>query len=197
MAIRKESNYSFSFSHEWTRECNGDALICTVREKARKGEQLRRRFSFVLVNVYLAPAFGAETNRSQREGAKVRWELALEKNNGIVAGDFNAHSKRWDAALDREGRDVWARWMEDLIDTYDLQITNDGEHTFFRDNSEYSAAINLTLSGSDVIISDWEVVRDDAAVTGSDHEVIRWKAGGRHEDPRPGRNEEEGSTAWE
>ena len=123
----------------------------------------------------------ADVNRRHRPGGEAEWEEILHEENGIIAGDFNCHSKRWDSGVKAEGADFWTRWTEELIDTYDLQIINNGKATYHKDNSDCSSAIDLTLAGRKFQIEGWEVVTDDDAPTGSGHEVIRWRAKGIQE----------------
>ena len=175
-AVRLDSMYSFSFSHRWTGECEGDALVCSAERKRRIGSvsEGKKSEKFVIINLYLAPVFGARTNRDQRPGSKLLWREALERDNGIIAGDFNCHSKRWDNKRETEDQDRWTKWTEDLIDTHELTIANNGDYTYYKDNSEYSSAMDLTLAGSMVEICDWKICSEDEADTGSDHEIIQF-----------------------
>ena len=110
-AIRLDSMFSFSFSQRWTAECEGDALVC-VAERKKKGtgrEEKGRKEKFIIINLYLAPVFGTETDRDRRTGSKLQWTEALARDNGVIAGDFNCHSKRWDNKIETENRDRWIR----------------------------------------------------------------------------------------
>ena len=180
-AVRLDSMFSFSFSQRWTAECEGDALVCSVEKKrgaAREAEG--RKEKSVIINLFLVPVFGTEADRNRKPGSKPQWTEALSRNNGVIAGDFNCHSKRWDK-IETKNRDRWTRWTEDLIDTHELEIANDGEHTYHKDNSEYSSAMDLTLAGTMVEVHNWTMIDDDTAVTGSDHEIIQFGIKGTQE----------------
>ena len=108
----------------------------------------------------------------------VNWEEILGDLDGkcIIAGDFNSHSKRWDNGANvREGGGS-ARWLERLINDYNLSIHSSGEATYYKDNSACSSAIDLqvVLAQRGVRVVGWRVEDDDEAATTSDHEVISW-----------------------
>ena len=90
-------------------------------------------------------------------------------------GDFNAHSPVWNPRCTTR-RD--ARFLEDLIDTFDLTVLNDDSPT--RLGGENHSIIDLTLANGEALAGcrDWKVLSD--ASTGSDHLPTTWK----WDDPR-------------
>jgi len=89
----------------------------------------------------------------------------------VLAGDFNAHSKRWDPRC-TEPRD--AVFWEDIIDENGLEIRNDDRATHYwkRGDLEVKSVIDLTLANRR--IRKWTILAENHA-TGSDHEVIEWE----------------------
>ena len=179
-AFRRGTRYSFSLLSKSTRECEGDALGIEVRVRGQRTGQTTR-----LCNIYSAPVFDRPGgSRPVEEGD---WEALLGDGKGVIAGDFNSNSKRWDHEDVREGGGA-ARWTIGLIDDFNLRACNSGEATYFKNGSSYSSAIDLTLAGSEVQVEKWEVIKDDEATTGSDHEVISWEV---NVGPKGGSEEEE------
>jgi hypothetical protein len=89
----------------------------------------------------------------------------------MLAGDFNAHSQRWDLRC-TERRD--AAYWEDIIDEHGLVIGNDDRptHHWTRNESEGESIIDLTLANRPV--GKWMIL-DGSHVTGSDHKIIEWE----------------------
>lgn len=136
-----------------------------------------------ICNMYSAPVFG-QVGQRERPAERGDWLDMLGDGKGVVAGDFTSYSRRWDSGPNVKGGGP-ATWTIGLIDEYGLRVCNSGEATYYKDNSTYSSAISLTLAGTGVQVSDWEVVKEEEAVTGSDHEVISWKVNvGPHGGPK-------------
>ena len=135
-----------------------------------------------VANVYAAPVFGASGGERPCEG--IDWTGVLEDGKGVMGGDFNCHSNRWDRREEKEyGRD--AEWTLGIIDEFGLRIINDGTCTYNkhdRNGGFYESVIDLTLAGEEVRVSDYRVLEGDQGETGSDHRVISWRIdlGGGH-----------------
>ena len=86
----------------------------------------------------------------------------------MLAGDFNAHSQRWNPKC-TERRD--AAYWEDIIDEHGLLIENDDRptHHWTKNESEGESIIDLTLANRP--LGKWSIL-DWSHVTGSDHEII-------------------------
>ena len=92
----------------------------------------------------------------------------------MVAGDFNAHSPRWNPQCSQiQRRDT--RFLEELIDTHDLQVLNGVKAT--RPGSECHSIIDLTLATPHAApyCKEWRILDADQVATGSDHVVIEWR----------------------
>ena len=167
-AIRKGQSWSASLVDRLTREGGGDVQVLEIRNS--EGELGAR-----VANVYMAPIFGS-TGR-ERPGEGIDWTGVLEDGKGIMGGDFNCHSSRWDHREERErGRD--ADWTIGVIDEFDLRIINNGTSTYHRHDKEkglYESVIDLTLAGDEVRVSNYKVLKGYQGETGSDHRVISWR----------------------
>ena len=62
----------------------------------------------------------------ERLARKLSWQRVIRRGGTVLAGDFNAHSRRWDP-----GRRVQrnAAFWEDVIDENGLDVGNDGQPT--------------------------------------------------------------------
>jgi hypothetical protein len=72
---------------EWTdlsRGANEDDIATDVR---RRGESITR-----IVNVYDQK----NTHSGERPAQKLNWQRVIRQGGTVLAGDLNAHSKRWD-----------------------------------------------------------------------------------------------------
>jgi ribonuclease HI len=158
-ARRRDSDWTFSTEDNLTREGEGDVQSIAVGRLGRAGRVVR------VVNTYCQRRVGEEGRPGERAG----WERLLEEG-AIVAGDFNAHSPRWNSFCET-ARDQ--HFLEDLIDTYDLTVHNSDQAT--RPSSTVHSIIDLTLSTPGLAsgLRGWQIL-GPADSTGSDHEVLEW-----------------------
>jgi len=86
----------------------------------------------------------------------------------MLAGDLNAHSRRWDPR-GKEQRDV-TTWQE-IIAEHGMEFGNDDQptHHWARNGEESESTIDLTLASRP--ITRWTIL-DWRHAPGSDHEVI-------------------------
>jgi hypothetical protein len=146
---------------EWTdlsRGANDDVMVTDVK---RRGEKMTR-----IINVYDQ----RDVQTGERRARKLNWHRAIRQRGGkIIAGDMNAHSRRWDPRC-REQRD--ATFWEEIIDEHGLEIGNDDDrptHHWERNGKEGESTIDLTLATRP--ITRWTTLGGSHA-TGSDDEVI-------------------------
>jgi hypothetical protein len=144
-----------------SRGANEDVIATDVR---RRGERITG-----IVNVYDQK----NTHSGERPARKLNWQRVIRQGGTVLAGDFNAHSKRWDPRCQVQ-RD--AAFWEDVIDENGLEIGNDGRptHHWTREDQEGESVIDLALANRPIV--KWTILVDDHA-TGSDHEVIEWEVG--------------------
>jgi len=109
----------------------------------------------------------------ERPARKLNWQRVILQGGTVLAGDFNAHSKRWDLRC-LEQRD--ATFWEGVIDENGLEIGNDGRptHHWTREAQEGKSDIDLTLANRSIV--SWTILSDDHA-TGSDHVAIELDVG--------------------
>ena len=159
MAIRKGSGLVVDERTDLSRGANDDVIVTDVR---RGGEKITR-----IVNVYDQ----RDTQSGESQVQKVNWQRVIRQGGTVHAGDFNAHSSRWDPRC-RAQRD--AAFWEPVIDENGLEIGNDGRSTHYwaREDHEGESVIDLTLANQPIMR--WTILADDHA-TGSDHEVIKWE----------------------
>jgi len=159
-AIRRGSGLVVDERTDLSRGANEDVIATDVR---RRGERITR-----IVNVYDQK----NTHSGERPAQKLNWQRVIRQGSTVLAGDFNAHSIRWDPRCQVQ-RD--AAFWEDVIDENGLEIGNDGEatHHWTREGHEGESVIDLTLANRP--ITKWSILADDDHATGSDHEVIEWE----------------------
>ena len=94
-------------------------------------------------------------------------------NQFIICGDFDAHHNWWNSKIQHAIRsENLVKWLKinkcSLINTPDLC-------TFYAHSGSSSSVIDLTFANSKIenAITNWAI--DENAVTGSDHEVIRFE----------------------
>ena len=124
-ARRIDSEWDFTCEDRITSgEAEGDVQVLAMR---RKGKQER---ICCIVNAY----FETEREGHHRPAERAQWDLLLEENNGpiMLAGDFNVHSSVWNPQCQERRR---ARFLDDLIDTFQLKILNDDSQSRFSGNS--------------------------------------------------------------
>jgi len=116
-----------------SRGANDDIIVTDVR---KRGEKIMR-----IVNVYNQ----RDTQSGERQAQEVNWQSVIRQDGTVSAGDFNAHSSRWDPRC-RAQRNA-ASW-EVVIDEYGLEIGNDGRSTNYwtGEDHEGESVIYLTLA---------------------------------------------------
>ncbi|XP_066975443.1 uncharacterized protein [Macrobrachium rosenbergii] len=84
-------------------------------------------------------------------------------------GDFNAHNPLWGSqCLDSKGKII-----EDLIDTNDVALYNNGSMTFHNIHHNHLSALDLSISSTNIHLDfNWSVNED---LNGSDHYPIHLK----------------------
>jgi len=140
-----------------SRGANEDVIATEVR---RRGERITK-----IVNIYDQK----NTHSGERPARKLNWQRAIRQGSTVLAGDFNAHSIRWNPRCPVQ----WdAVFWEEVIDQNCLEIGNDGEatHHWTSEGHEGESVIDLTLANR--TITKWSILADDDHATGSDHEVI-------------------------
>jgi len=113
-----------------------------------------------------------DVHTGERRARKLIWHRAILKGGGTtIAGDINAHSRRWDPTC-REKHDV--TFWEEIRDEYGLEIRNDDwpTHHWARNGEHGEWTIELTLATRP--ITRWTLLERSHAI-GSDHEVIEWQ----------------------
>ena len=111
------------------------------------------------------------THSGEKPARRLNCQGVVRQGSTVLAGDFNAHSIRWDPRCQVQQNAVF--W-EDLIDENGLEIGNDGEATqhWTKEGHEGQSVINLTMANRP--ITKWPILADDNAA-GSEQEVIRWE----------------------
>jgi endonuclease/exonuclease/phosphatase family metal-dependent hydrolase len=83
-AIRKGSGLVVDDRTDLSRGANNDVIVTDVR---RRAEKITR-----IVNVYDQK----DTQSGERPARKLNWQSVIRQGGTVLAGDFNAHSSRWD-----------------------------------------------------------------------------------------------------
>jgi hypothetical protein len=158
-AIRRGSGLVVDERTDLSRGANHDVITTDDR---RRGETITR-----IVNVYNQK----DMQSGERPARKLNWQRVIRQGGTVLAGDFNAHSTRWDPRCQVQRN---ATFWEDVIDENGLVIGNDGRATHHRtrEGHEGESVIYLTLANRPITM--WSILVNDHA-TGSDHEVIEWE----------------------
>ena len=84
----------------------------------------------------------------------------------LLLGDFNAHNPLWGGQiLDNKGKVI-----EDLVDSNDIVLFNDGSMTFHNVHGNQFSAVDLSISSSNMLLDfNWSV---NEFLNGSDHYPI-------------------------
>jgi endonuclease/exonuclease/phosphatase (EEP) superfamily protein YafD len=92
--------------------------VVMVTDVKRTGEKLTR-----IINVYNQ----RDVQTGERRARKIKWHRAIRQGGGtIIAGDINAHSPR---RVPRCRGQRNAKFWEEIIDVYGLEIGNDDRPT--------------------------------------------------------------------
>ena len=135
----------------------------TVTDVRRRGETITR-----IVNIY--DQKDTQSGERERPARKLKWQRVMRQGSTVLAGDFNAHSSRWDPECQVQRN---AMLWKDVIDENGLEIGNDGRatHHWTRKGHEGESVIDLTLANRPITQG---AVQAHDYTTGSDHEVIEW-----------------------
>jgi len=160
-AIQRGSGLTVDERTDLSRGATEDVIATDV---SRRGERIMR-----IVNI----DDQKNTHLGERPARKLNWQRVIRQRGTVLAGDFNAHSKRRDPRCQVQQN---AGFWEDVIDENRLEIGNDGRptHHWTRKDQEGESVIDLTLANRRIV--KWTILADDHA-TGSDHELIEWEVG--------------------
>jgi len=160
-AVSKGSRLATDERTDLSRGANDDVI---VTEFKRRGEKMTR-----VIYIYDQ----RDMRTMERQARKIHWSRIIRQRGGgtILAGDFNAHSRRWDPRC-KEQRDT--TFWEEILDEHGLENGNDDQptHHWARNGEEGETTIDLTLASRP--ITRWTIL-DGRHATGSDHEVIEWE----------------------
>jgi hypothetical protein len=160
-AVPKASGLASDKRTDLSRGANDDVIVTDVQ---RRGEKMMR-----VINIYDQ----RDVRTRERQARKTNWSRIIRQRGGgtILAGDFNAHSRRWDPRY-KEQRD--ATFWEEIIDEYGLEIGNDDQptHHWAGNGEEGESTIDLTLASRP--ITRWTILAGRHA-TGPDHYVMKWE----------------------
>ena len=108
-AVRRGQPWSASLIDRLAGDSRGDVQVLDIKHSS--GTLIAR-----VVNVYAAPVFGSGSN--DRPCEEANWTEILEDGTGVIGGDLNCHSSRWDDKEEKdEGRNaawtigVTPRWL--------------------------------------------------------------------------------------
>lgn len=138
---------------------NDDVIIPDVRKRE---ESVTR-----IINIYDQ----RDTQLRERPTWKLRWQGIIRQGGTVLAGDFNAHSRRWDPGCTEQQDAIFCK---DIIDEKGLEIGNNdwATHHWKREDLERKSIIDLTLTNQQ--IRKWTILAKNQA-TGSDHKVREWE----------------------
>jgi hypothetical protein len=118
----KTSEWTCSPEDNLTRDSQGDVQLLALGRRGQKGRLVR------IANVYSSKVFRGGPGRPAH---LANWADILREDT-ILAGDFNAHSPRWNP---HESQRRNHHFLEELIDDFGLIVHNDGTATRHKDNT--------------------------------------------------------------
>jgi len=125
----------------------------------------RGKDAIIIANVY-DQGVGSEAVRPAQQAA---WSKITRHRRVIIAGDMNAHSKRWNPRATRPRNHTFG---ERLIEEENLFVWNTEEATRIAPGAMNHSIIDLTLSSPNMELN-WCLLGEVA--TGSYHELIAWE----------------------
>ena len=156
MAIRVDCKLRYEVRQELMGEPGGDVVVVDLfTEKGR----------IKIVNVYDQRKFVAGRQTNQRPARDIEWERVVQ-GKVILAGDFNAHSPRWN----KTGIKRDQGFLEKLMDDHDLEYIGNGEPT----RGESTIDLVLASSGPLAAAIDYQIREEVWHATGADHAMIEW-----------------------
>jgi len=158
-AAGKGSGLALDSRRDLSKGGNDNVIVTDVR---RRGEKVTR-----IVDMYDQK----DTQSRERPARKLGWQRIIWQGCTMLAGDFNAHSKRWDPRCTEPRDDVF--W-EDIIEENGLEIGNDDRATHYWKTGDLEAKSVIGLTLVNQPIGKWTILAENHA-TGSDHEVIEWE----------------------
>jgi len=157
-AVRKGSGLATDERTDLSRGANNDVMVTDVKRRAEKMTRI--------INLYDQ----RDEQSTERRARMLNWQRAIRQGGGtIIAGDMNAHSRRWNLRCRVQ---CIATFWEEIIDEYGIEIGNDDDlstHHWARNGEEGESTIDLTLATRP--ITRWTTL-DWSYAIGSDHEVI-------------------------
>jgi ribonuclease HI len=164
-AQRTATAFRVNTRWKWTARTDLDAV---AEGDAQVWDLQRGTARIRIANVYdqIRQSDGSRPSRF------INWTEVINSRT-VVAGDFNAHSRRWNPLLNAPARNH--RYLEDFIDTHALSPVGDGEATCFSPNATNYSVIDLVLVTQEIADNvNTKTMNEDAYATGSDHHIIRW-----------------------
>jgi hypothetical protein len=118
MARRVDSEWTCSTEDRLAEGMEGNVQVLSIGKRGYVGREVR------IVNVY-------DQNRTpddhERPARHADWDAILADAEVILAGDFNAHSPRWNPYY--PNRRECHEFLEHPVDEYSLVVNNDGSVT--------------------------------------------------------------------
>jgi len=159
-AVRQASGLATDKRTDLSRGANDDVIVTDVQ---RGGEKMTR-----IINVHDQ----RDVRTGERLARKINCSRIIrQRGSTILAGDFNAPSRRWDPRCkEQRNATVW----EEILDEHGLEIGNDDQaaHHWARNGDEGELTIDLTSTSRP--ITRWTIL-DGRHTSGSDHDVIEWE----------------------
>jgi hypothetical protein len=109
--IRKGSGLVVDQQTDLSGGANNKVILTDIR---RRGEKITR-----IVNVYNQK----DTQSRETPARKLNWQSVIWQGGSVLAGEFNAHSSRWDPRCSAQQD---APFWEGVIDENGQEIGNDG-----------------------------------------------------------------------
>lgn len=189
VCLVSEPNRALAGSRGWLVDERGDAAIWVVNKAIRVAAfgsndgaaWVTLQGGETIFSCYFSPNRPIEEFQTFLDS--LTGKMTSIRGPLIVAGDFNAKSPQWGAALwDNRGHD-----LSDWASSAGLVVANEGSEPTFLRTTGQGSVVDVTMYSENVRLEDWRVLVD--VETLSDHRYISFRVGASQreaETPVPG-----------
>jgi hypothetical protein len=158
--VRKDTRWKMTPRQDLDKDGEGYIQVLDMYRRGQRPVRIANIYDFPRQSDGIRPAHNAN------------WKRIINPNT-IIAGDFNAHSPRWNPLCTTSKDHLF---LEELMDSYDLRYVGDGQETHWQSGQLRHSVIDLVMATMELEEHTTCVRVDDPAhATPSDHEALWWE----------------------